>query len=155
MVVLLGFILKKNKKTKIEKNVKKYLKEEEKFGIKNYKTYLEFGKKVYKIKEKVVKNIKELKNKNGEIIGYGSPAKATTALNFFGISKEINFVIEDNKLKIGKFIPGVNIEIKKKKLKDKDKCILVLAWNFFEEIKKNNISLSKNFINIKDLEKDL
>ena len=40
-------------------------------------------------------------------------------------------------------------------MKDKDECILVLAWNFFEEIKKNNILLSKNFINIKDLEKDL
>ena len=151
----LRIYIKKNKKTKIEENVKRLVKEEEKFGIKSYKTYLEFGKKVYKIKEKVVKNIKELKNKNGEIIGYGSPAKATTALNFFGISKEINFVVEDNKLKVGKFIPGVNIEIKKKKLQDKDKCILVLAWNFFEEIKKNNISLSKNFINIKDLEKDL
>ena len=82
------------------------------FLLKNFKTYLEFGKKVYEIKEKVIKNITKLKNKNGKIIGYGSPAKATTALNFFGISKEIDFVIEDNKLKIGKFIPGVNIEIK-------------------------------------------
>ena len=150
----LRIYIKKDKKTKIENNVKTLVKEEEKFGIKNFKTYLEFGKKVYKIKEKVIKNITELKNKNGKIIGYGSPAKATTALNFFGISKEIDFVIEDNKLKVGKFIPGVNIEIKEKTSKDKNKCILVLAWNFFEEIKKNNSSLTKNFVNIKELEKD-
>ena len=150
----LRIYIKKDKKTKIENNVKTLVKEEEKFGIKNFKTYLEFGKKVYKIKEKVIKNIIELKNKNGKIIGYGSPAKATTALNFFGISKEIDFVIEDNKLKVGKFIPGVNIEIKEKTSKDKNKCILVLAWNFFEEIKKNNSSLTKNFVNIKELEKD-
>ena len=150
----LRIYIKKDKKTKIENNVKTLVKEEEKFGIKNFKTYLEFGKKVYKIKEKVIKNITKLKNKNGKIIGYGSPAKATTALNFFGISKEIDFVIEDNKLKVGKFIPGVNIEIKEKTSKDKNKCILVLAWNFFEEIKKNNSSLTKNFVNIKELEKD-
>ena len=30
--------------------------------------------------------------------------------------------------------------------------MLVLAWNFYEEIKKNNSNLSNNFINIKDLE---
>ena len=30
-------------------------------------------------------------NKSKIIIGYGAPAKATTALNFFGISKEIDF----------------------------------------------------------------
>ena len=150
----LRIYIKKDKKTKIENNVKTLVKEEEKFGIKNFKTYLEFGKKVYEIKEKVIKNITKIKNKNGKIIGYGSPAKATTALNFFGISKEIDFVIEDNKLKVGKFIPGVNIEIKEKTSKDKNKCILVLAWNFFEEIKKNNSSLTKNFVNIKELEKD-
>ena len=148
----LRIYIKKDKKTKIENNVKTLVKEEEKFGIKNFKTYLEFGKKVYKIKEKVIKNITELKNKNGKIIGYGSPAKATTALNFFGISKEIDFVIEDNKLKVGKFIPGVNIEIKEKTSKDKNKCILVLAWNFFEEIKTKNKDLAHKFISIKDLE---
>jgi hypothetical protein len=29
-----------------------------------------------------------------------------------------------------------------------------LAWNFFDEIKKNNNRLSKNFLKITDLEKD-
>ena len=31
--------------------------------------------------------------------------------------------------------------------------LLVLAWNFFEDIKKNNKNLFKNIINIKDLER--
>ena len=38
------------------------------------------------------------------------------------------------------------------KIKNKLPVILVLAWNFFEDIKKNNKDLSKKFINIKDLE---
>ena len=30
--------------------------------------------------------------------------------------------------------------------------IVVLAWNFFDDIKKNNAHISDNFISIKDLE---
>ena len=146
--------IKKGKKNKIEKNVFKLLKEEEVFGIKKFKTYQIFSKQVNIIKENVIKNIKILKEKQNKIIGYGAPAKATTALNFFGISKDIDFIVEDNKFKHDKFIPGVKIPIKKKSnTLDVNTHVLVLAWNFFDEIKNNNKSLSNNFINIKDLEK--
>ena len=129
------------------------LKEEEVFGIKNFKTYQKFGENVYKIRKNVLNNIKKLKDKNRPIIGYGAPAKATTALNFFGISKEIEFIVEDNKLKHNKFIPGVKIPIRNKSfVKNKKNILLVLAWNFYNDIKKNNSHLSESFINIKDLE---
>ena len=55
--------IKKDKKVKIEKSVKNMLKEEENFGIKEFKTYQKFGEKVYKIRENVLKNIKKLKRK--------------------------------------------------------------------------------------------
>ena len=103
-----------NEKIKIEKNIRDILKEETDLGIKNYNTYQEFAKKVYKIRDNVRKNVAKLKEKNNNIVGYGSPAKATTALNFFGIFNEIDFIIEDNKLKQGKFLPGVKIPIKSK-----------------------------------------
>jgi len=145
--------VKKDPKVKIEKSVKKMLLEEEKYGIKDFKTYKKFGEKVYKIRENVLANIKKLKDKNEIIIGYGAPAKATTALNFFGVSKEIDFIVEDNKLKHNKLIPGVNIPIKNKsKIKNKNNVLLVLAWNFYDDIKKNNLNLSDNFVNIKELE---
>ena len=145
--------VKKYKAVKIEPSVKKMLREEENFGIKDFQTYKKFGEKIYRLKENVLKNIKKLKDKNETIIGYGAPAKATTALNFFGISTEIDFIVEDNKLKHNKFIPGVKIPIKSKSfIKDKKNTLLVLAWNFFNDIKKNNNNLSNNFINIKDLE---
>jgi len=145
--------IKKGKQIKIESSVKKMLKDEEEFGIKNFKTYKKFGEKVYQIRENVLKNIKNLKNNNKTIIGYGAPAKATTALNFFGISKEIDFIVEDNTLKHNKFIPGVKIPIKNKShIKNKENTLLVLAWNFYKDIKKNNSNLSNNFLSIKDLE---
>ena len=145
--------IKKDKKVRIESSVKKMLKDEENFGIKDFKTYQQFGEKVYKIRQNVLNNIKKLKKNNKTVIGYGAPAKATTALNFFGISEEIKFIVEDNKLKHNKFIPGVKIPIKhKSQIKNKKNTLLVLAWNFYKDIKKNNLELSDNFINIKELE---
>ena len=145
--------IKKDKKVKVESSVKVMLKEEEAFGIKDFKTYQTFGEKIYEIKKNVLFNIKKIKDNNKTIIGYGAPAKATTALNFFGISKEIDFIVEDNKLKHNKLIPGVNIPIKNKSfIKNKNNLLLVLAWNFYKDIKKNNLDLSDNFVNIKELE---
>jgi len=147
--------LKKGKNIKEEKNVKIILREEEKFGIKNFETYKNFGEKVYKIKENVLTNINRLKEKNKNLIGYGSPAKATTALNFYGITNQIDYIVEDNQLKHKKFVPGVKIPIySKKNIKKVNATVIVLAWNFFENIKKNNQHLNLDFINIKDLENE-
>ena len=149
----LRIYVKKDKNSKIEKNVKELLKIEEKFGIKKYETYKKFGEEIYKIRQNVKKNIKKLKTNGKKLIGYGSPAKATTALNFFGISDEIEFIVEDNKLKQGKFLPGMKIPITSKlNIKEKPDYALVLAWNFFDEIKKKNSDLAGKFISIKDLE---
>jgi|TARA_B100001741_G_scaffold239004_1_gene199985 nucleoside-diphosphate-sugar epimerase len=145
--------ISKSSKKKIHTNVKKLLNEEIKFGLKNYKTYLNFGKKVYEIRKNVLRNLTKLKQKEKKIIGFGAPAKATTALNFYGITDQIDFIVEDNPLKHNKFIPGVKIPIKNKsQIKDNDNTLIVLAWNFFNDIKKNNSKLSKNIINIKNLE---
>ena len=144
----------KNGNIKVEKNVKSLLKEEDDFGIKKFSTYKKFADKIYEIRKNVINNLNKLKKENKQIIGYGSPAKATTALNFFGVTNQIDFIVEDNKFKHNKFVPGVKIPIfSKNKVKKKVSQIIVLAWNFFNDIKKNNTYLSENFINIKDLEK--
>jgi nucleoside-diphosphate-sugar epimerase/SAM-dependent methyltransferase/dTDP-4-dehydrorhamnose 3,5-epimerase-like enzyme len=150
--------INQNKKIEVKKSVNNMLEEEEKLGLKKIETYLDFGKRIENLKQKVKFNLKNLKQKHNKIIGFGSPAKATTSLNYFGISNEIDFIIEDNELKDGMLVPGVNIPIKHKSKLDTNEikqndCILVLAWNFYDEIKKTNKDLSKTFINIKALEK--
>ena len=145
----------KQKSVKIDKSVKRMLKEEEDFGLKKISTYIKFGKKIENLKQKVIKNIKKMKSDNKILIGYGAPAKATTSLNYFNINKEIDFIIEDNKLKHGKYVPGVKIPIiPKEKCKIVNPTVIVLAWNFYDTIKKNNSKLSNNIISIKKLEKN-
>lgn len=148
------FIKKDIKNTKINSSIEKILSEEKRFGIFNFKTFEIFRNKVELIKNNIVKNIKVLKDKNKIIAGFGAPAKATTAINYFGIETFFDYVIEDNNLKHNKYIPGTKIKIiSKEKLKDKIDCLIVLAWNFFDEIKKNNKVISKKIISIKELEK--
>ncbi len=143
-------------------SVAKFLLEEETYGLKDYNTYLKFAERVEKSKSNVLKNIKSLKNQGLTLVGYGSPAKATTSLNYYGITtNEIDYIVEDNELKHNKILPGVKIPIYAKskvllakKLPD---VIIVLAWNFFEDIKRNNkelIDKGVRFINIKDLQND-
>jgi nucleoside-diphosphate-sugar epimerase/SAM-dependent methyltransferase/quercetin dioxygenase-like cupin family protein len=147
------FIKKDIKNIKINSSIEKILSEEKKFGIFNYKTFEIFRTKVELIKNNIVKNIKVLKEKNRIIAGFGAPAKATTAINYFGIETFFDYVIEDNNLKHNKYIPGTKIKIiSKQKIKNKIDCLIVLAWNFFEEIKKNNQIISKKIISIKELE---
>ena len=127
----------KNKKIKKDKSINKILLDEKKFGITNFQNFNIFEKNILSIKDNFLRNIKFLKKKYKKIIGYGAPAKATTLLNFFGINDDyIKLVVDDNNLKINKFIPGTNIRIvSSKTIKKKQNCVLVLAWNMFSEIK--------------------
>tara|TARA_B100001057_G_C22853371_1_gene951845 strand:+ start:165 stop:2705 length:2541 start_codon:yes stop_codon:yes gene_type:complete len=145
--------ISKNPKNKIKKSVTDLIKKENKFGLKKFQTYKNFGNKVYEIKKKVKKNILKIKEKNNIIVGYGAPAKASTLINFFGISDDIDYVIDDNTLKNKKFIPGTNLQILNKPKLSNIKLIVIFAWNYFDEIKKKISSISSKIISIKDLEK--
>lgn len=151
-----GFVCKDDRD--VQNSVTEFLNNEVEKGLTKYETYLDFGNRVETAKNNVLNNIKKLKNQGKSIVGYGSPAKATTALNYFGITNEqIDYIIEDNQLKHNKIVPGVNIPIfsKEKAQTNLPDIILVLAWNFFEEVKSNNtnlIDLGVRFVNIKELQ---
>lgn len=151
------YVSKKYFKYKNIKNINMILSDEKRFGIDKIQTFERFAKKVYKLKENFNLNFIKIANSSKNLVFYGSPAKATTKLNFYNIASGKYKTIEDNKLKIGKFIPGVNIEVCSKDSFKKTALdnIIVLAWNFFSEIKKNNQDLRAKFINILDLEKEV
>ena len=146
------YVSKSSKKI-IHNSINKILREEKKIGILENKLYEDFEKKIMLLKKNFQQNIRFLKKKYSRIIGYGAPAKASTLLNFFGVKDDfIKYVIDDNNLKINKYIPGTNIKIiSSKSVKTKQKCIIILAWNMFKEIKRKNNNLSYKFISVRDL----
>lgn len=142
----------------IDSSVNSFLYNEQEYGMLNFNRYTKFNENVSIIKDRVLENISFLKSKYKVIAGYGSPAKATTSLNYFGVdNKFIDYIIEDNTMKNGKFIPGVNIPIKNKEYCNNNlpEIIIVMAWNFVEDIKLNNKDLIDKgviFVSIKDLQ---
>ena len=144
----------KNKNKRMHKSVSQYVEIEKKNKLDKYSTYLKFAKEVEGTKRRSLEMINKIKMEEKQIIGYGAPAKATTILNYFGLSHEdLSFTVDDNLLKQNKFIPETGIQIKniddiKPNTYD---YVLVLAWNFFEAIKKNNekIFSQSKFIKLK------
>ena len=132
------FIKKKeNNFYKVSKRVNIEIKKELRYGLKKFSTYTKFGKKVQKSKKKLTKMIKDLKKKKYKIIGYGATAKSCTVLNYCNIGKkEIDFFYDTTTYKIGKFLPGSKIKVKKyRKLDSKNIDFAYLgAWNFKDEI---------------------
>lgn len=150
----------KRKGFPVDESVKMYLVCEEEFGITSKGTYDLFYEKIQKVKKNVNRNLKSLKELGLKIAGYGSPAKATTSLNYFEVGTNfIDYVVEDNALKHNKFLPGVKIPIRSKQhlFDDRPDVVVIMAWNFANEIKHNNKELIESgirFISIKDLQEE-
>ena len=131
------FSMKDENKHTVNVSVPRILKHEEELGVGKFELYEKFAGKVYAVKDKLVKYLKEIKKKNKNIAAYGAPAKGNTLLNFCGIGKnEIDFIVEDNPLKQGLFSPGTHIPVVSTRMLDEKKpdYILILAWNFADEI---------------------
>jgi SAM-dependent methyltransferase len=150
----------KRQNSQVDSSVQQFLNKELEFGILDSKVYDQFFKNIEAMKTNINNNLRSLKDKGLKIVGYGSPAKATTALNYFGVGRNyIDYIVEDNKLKHNKILPGVKIPIfPKEKLKEeKPDVVVIMAWNFAEEIKKNNkelIDAGIRFVSIKELQSD-
>ena len=122
---------------KISKNVNKNISLEKKYGLHKIETFKKFANRVSLSKKRLIRIIKNIKKNKKKIIGYGATAKSCTVLNYCNIGvKEIDFFYDTTSYKIGKFLPGSKIEIKKYKKLTRDEADYVFlgAWNFKKEI---------------------
>ena len=127
----------KNNKIKIEDSVNHILNSEEKFGMSEINTYLEFSEKIKHLKKEIKKFFKETKVKKKKVICYGAAAKGNTLLNYCQIGKEnIEFVVDNNQYKQGLYLPGSHLQIKdpNKILEVKPDFVFILPWNIKNEI---------------------
>ncbi len=119
---------------------------EERKQIYSINTLLKFAQKVKDHKQELTKLIFELKQKGKRIVCLSAPAKGMTLLNYCKIDNSIcDYVTEKSRLKIGKYTPGTHIHVKSDDflIKDKPDYAILLAWNFADEIMKNNEEFRK------------
>lgn len=113
------------------------VKTEEQSELNHLDTWQQFGAESKKHADNLKKIVAEYANKSS-LVAYGASARSSTLMNFAGISnQEIDSVIDRNPIKHGLYTPGTNIPIVsyEEGLKRLDgKHLLLLAWNFEEEI---------------------
>lgn len=77
------------------------------------------------------------KNPDALVVGYGAPAKATTLLYTMGLTKDLEYVVDDSPLKQGRFMPGTSILVRSSEVLEgttPPDAVVVLAWNFASSI---------------------
>lgn len=136
-----------NSSIKINKEiVDHYTSLERKEGLNTIKPYMKMAVEVEQLKKKFLAKLKELKSKGMRIAGYGASAKGNVFLNYCGLDRDdIEFIVDDTKQKQGLLYPGTRIPVVLSSwiMEKKPDYILILAWNFTQEIMKKTEDFSK------------
>ncbi len=123
----------------VKDSVKNLLAEEKKLGIDGYPYYEQFAQRVKDLRKDLRKMVSQIKSEGKKIAAYGAAAKGATLVNYVGLGTDsIDFVVDRNVHKQGKFMPGVHIPIHDpaRLMQEKPDYVLLLPWNFKDEILK-------------------
>jgi C-methyltransferase C-terminal domain/Putative zinc binding domain/Methyltransferase domain len=123
----------------VSENVKALLNKEKNKGLIDINAYAGFREKALKVKLDLLEFLIEQQRKNIRVAAYGAAAKGNTLLNFCGVKNDmIEFVVDANPHKQGKFLPASHIPVVNEQfLKDsKPDFVIILPWNLKEEITK-------------------
>jgi hypothetical protein len=110
---------------------------EEAAGLRGQEYYTAFAERVWETKRRILDFLITAKRNGKTVIGYGAPGKGNTLLNYCGIRSDfIDYVVDRNTYKHGKFLPGTHIPIfaPERIRQTRPDYVLILPWNLKNEI---------------------
>ncbi len=114
-----------------------YMNKESKLGIDQLSFYQPFIERVSKLKTELITLLNDLKSSGKKIIGYGAAAKGNTFMSYLGIdNSHLDYIADLSQYKQGLFFSGNHLPIVSPDMlvKDQPDYVLILAWNFANEI---------------------
>jgi SAM-dependent methyltransferase len=106
-------------------------------GLADLTAYGHFTERVKETKRAILEFLVSAKRQGKRIVGYGAPGKGNTLLNYCGIRTDfLDFTVDRNPLKQGKYTPGTHIPILSPDVirETRPDFVFILPWNLKDEI---------------------
>lgn len=113
------------------------LRAEETAGLHNVAGYLRLQLQTDAVRQELLRFLLQCRAEGKRVVGYGAPGKGNTLLNYCGIRTDLlEYTVDRNPYKHGRFTPGSRIPIHEPELiaKDRPDIVLVLPWNLESEL---------------------
>lgn len=117
--------------------MQRMLDRERALGITESSPWHKFAQRCEAHRRRLGSAIARAKDAGKRLIGYGASARSSTLLNYCGIDhRHLELIADKNPLKHGRYTPGTDIRIvaPQQALARQPDSVLLLAWNFREEI---------------------
>jgi SAM-dependent methyltransferase len=134
-------------KVKADSSVGELIEGEHKAGLHRKETFVRYMESIQALSTNLRQLLESIAAKGARLYGFGVPAKATTLLyNFHVTKKDIPLIVDDNPMKHNRYIAGLEIPIVSPDVlhADKPEYCLILAWNFADSIMERNQSYMRD-----------
>ena len=113
------------------------LNEEAACGLTGEAYYRRFAQQVSRLRDDLLRELRARKAAGQHLAAYGASAKGSTLMNTCGIGADLlDFVVDRSTVKQGRYTPGNHLPIlaPEELVRRKPDAVLLLTWNFAEEI---------------------
>jgi SAM-dependent methyltransferase len=117
--------------------VTEVLRIEEEAGLHQADGYLQLRRRAEAVRHDLLRFLLDCRAEGKRVVGYGAPGKGNTLLNYCGIRSDLlEYTVDRNPYKHGRFTPGTRIPIYEPAQIDKDRpdVVLALPWNLESEL---------------------
>jgi hypothetical protein len=126
-------------------SVNRLLKLEERMGLYRKETFTAFAAKVNGLKEETSRFLAQALSAGKQIVGFGASITGTTLIYHFEIGDYLEYLVDDNIAKQGRFSPGIHLSVVPSSVlcERMPDYVIILAWRYAEPIIKKNLEYLK------------